>query len=102
MDVQSYVMVLEDLLLKLQINVAIAAGFQDLELPNPKEGNTKMFIDLWPIQMSAEIASESNKQKNVLTTNFDTYTMILQLGCILNTVPSWKKSYKLRVAVFVE
>lgn len=102
MDIQSYVMVLEDLLLKLQINVAIAAGFQDLELPNLKEGNTKKYIDLWPIQMSAEIASESDQQKNVMTTNFDTYTMILQLGCILNTVPSWKKSYKLRVAVFVE
>ena len=102
MDIQSYVMVLEDMILKLQINVAIAAGFQDLELPNPKEGNSKNFIDLWPIQMSAEIASESDNHKNVLTTNFDTYTMILQLGCILNTVPSWKKSYKLRVAVFVE
>jgi potassium/chloride transporter 9 len=102
MDIQSYVMVLEDLLLKLQINVAIAVGFQDLELPNPQEGNTKKYIDLWPIQMSAEITSESDQQKNLMTTNFDTYTMILQLGCILNTVPSWKKSYKLRVAVFVE
>jgi potassium/chloride transporter 9 len=102
MDIQSYVLVLEDLLLKLQINVAIAAGFQDLELPNPKDGNTKKYIDLWPIQMSAEITSESDQQKNLMTTNFDTYTMILQLGCILNTVPSWKKSYKLRVAVFVE
>lgn len=28
--------------------------------------------------------------------------MILQLGVILNTVPAWKKVYKLRVAVFVE
>lgn len=28
--------------------------------------------------------------------------MILQLGVILNTVPAWKKAYKLRVAVFVE
>lgn len=102
MDIQSYVMVLEDLLLKLQINLAVAAGFQDLELPNPKEGNTKKYIDLWPIQMSAEITSESDRQKNLMTTNFDTYTMILQLGCILNTVPSWKQSYKLRVAVFVE
>lgn len=102
MDIQSYVLVLEDLLLKLQINVAVAVGFQDLELPKPQEGNTKKYIDLWPIQMSAEITSENDQQKNLMTTNFDTYTMILQLGCILNTVPSWKKSYKLRVAVFVE
>lgn len=29
-------------------------------------------------------------------------TLILQLGVILNTVPAWKKVYKLRVAVFVE
>jgi potassium/chloride transporter 9 len=28
--------------------------------------------------------------------------LILQLGAILNTVPAWKKAYKLRVAVFVE
>jgi potassium/chloride transporter 9 len=35
-----------------------------------------------------------------LTTGVD--TLILQLGVILNTVPAWKKAYKLRVAVFVE
>ena len=98
-DVQSYVMVLEDMLLKLQMNVAVATGFQELELPNSKEGNTKKFIDLWPIQMSAQFTSGEG---NVLTTNFDTYTLILQLGCILHTVPSWNKSYDLRVAVFVE
>lgn len=102
-DVQSYVMVLEDMILKLQTNVAIAAGFGDLELPNAKGGNTKKFIDLWPIQMSAELAAESDGEaRNLHTTNFDTYTLILQLGCILNTVNSWKKSYKVRVAVFVE
>jgi solute carrier family 12 (potassium/chloride transporters), member 9 len=28
--------------------------------------------------------------------------LILQLGVILNTVPAWKKAYKVRVAVFVE
>ncbi|KAF8538088.1 amino acid permease-domain-containing protein [Trichophaea hybrida] len=39
---------------------------------------------------------------NVVTTNFDTYTLILQLGCILNTVRTWKEAYILRVAVFVE
>ncbi len=102
-DVQSYVMVLEDMILKLQTNVAIAAGFGDLELPKPKEGNTKKYIDLWPIQMSAVVASENQGQtENIQTSNFDTYTLILQLGCILNTVPSWKRSYSLRVAVFVE
>ncbi|KAI9869756.1 MAG: hypothetical protein M1830_005122 [Pleopsidium flavum] len=94
---------LEDLVLKLQINVAIAKGFRHLEFPHPKEDNSKKYIDLWPIQMSAEIAAEGGEEKrNLLTTNFDTYTLILQLGCILDTVPAWKKVYSLRVAVFVE
>lgn len=102
-DIQSYVMVLEDMILKLQTNVGLAVGFPDLELPKATEGVTKKYIDLWPIQMSAELATEADGQpRNVFTTNFDTYTLILQLGCILNTVPSWKRSYKLRVAVFVE
>ncbi|KAJ5778232.1 hypothetical protein N7520_001478, partial [Penicillium odoratum] len=99
---QSYVTVLEDLLFKLRINVAVAKGFEDLELPDPHGRHTKKFIDLWPIQMSAELGADTESKQNVLTTNFDTYTLILQLGCILNTVPSWKKTYKLRVAVFVE
>lgn len=102
-DIQSYVMVLEDMILKLQTNVAIAAGFSDLELPKSSEDLTKKYIDLWPIQMSAEVIADAEGEgRNVLTTNFDTYTLILQLGCILHTVPSWKKAYKLRVAVFVE
>ncbi|TAQ87863.1 hypothetical protein B7494_g3827 [Chlorociboria aeruginascens] len=98
----SYVTILEDLLLQLQINVAIARGFQNLEFPDADVKVSKKYIDLWPIQMTAEIASEGDTQQNVLTTNFDTYTLILQLGVILNTVPAWKKAYKLRVAVFVE
>jgi solute carrier family 12 (potassium/chloride transporters), member 9 len=99
---QTYLTILEDLLFKLRINVAVARGFDNLELPNPGGRNEKTFIDLWPIQMSAELTADQQSKQNVLTTNFDTYTLILQLGCILNTVPSWKKSYKLRVAVFVE
>ena len=103
MDVQSYLTILEDLLFKLRINVAVARGFGNLEIPNPNGRNTKTCIDLWPIQMSAEISADGlRRNKHVLTTNFDTYTLILQLGCILHTVPSWKSSYKLRVAVFVE
>ncbi|KAF2454910.1 amino acid permease-domain-containing protein [Lineolata rhizophorae] len=148
-SVQSYMTVLEDLLLRLQVNVAIAKGFQDLEMPAPKPKTRdnlrtllrrylslgrsksndeeeeeeadeedvpphqqKKYIDLWPIQMAAEIAPErasptvgasaGTHHRNVLTTNFDTYTLILQLGCILTTVPSWKRTYSLRVAVFVE
>lgn len=50
--------------------------------------------------MSAE--DEFGSPGDVLTSNFDTYALILQLGCILNTVPAWKKTYQLRVAVFVE
>jgi potassium/chloride transporter 9 len=117
---QSYMTVLEDLLLRLQINVAIGKGFQELEIPAPRpsrtdwmlacmglkeaeeEENTKKYIDLWPIQMSAEIAAEGDDKRSVLTSNFDTYTLILQLGCILDTVPSWKRAFKLRVCVFVE
>ncbi|KAI9660871.1 MAG: hypothetical protein M1829_006436 [Trizodia sp. TS-e1964] len=102
MSITSYVTILEDMLLRLQINVALAKGFNDLEFPNGSEQNGKRFIDLWPIQMSAEIAGESDNRGNVLTTNFDTYTLILQLGVILDTVPAWKKAYKLRVIVFVE
>lgn len=120
-SIQSYVTIVEDLVLRLQVNVALAKGFQDLDLPTPKpsrkqrflsafgvvdidEGPSKKYIDMWPIQMSAEIAAAGDDftKKNALTTNFDTYTLILQLGCILNTVPSWKRTYTLRVCVFVE
>ena len=101
-NVKNYVTILEDLLLRLQINVAVAKGFKDLEFPQP-HGGPKKYIDLWPIQMSVEITADGGEKKqNVLTTNFDTYTLILQLGCILNTVPAWKKAYTLRVIVFVE
>lgn len=75
MSVTSYVTVLEDLLLRLQINVAVAKGFQDLEFPHSKDNSedvAKKYIDLWPIQMSAEIAAEGDNKQNVLTTNFDT------------------------------
>jgi potassium/chloride transporter 9 len=72
MSVTSYVTILEDLLLRLQINVAVARGFQNLEFPHPGENSNKRYLDLWPIQMSAEISSEGDDKANVLTTNFDT------------------------------
>jgi potassium/chloride transporter 9 len=78
MGITSYVTVLEDLLLRLQINVAVARGFQNLVSPNEKDkdGNAKKYIDLWPIQMSAEVASEGRSKANVLTTNFDTCKLL--------------------------
>jgi potassium/chloride transporter 9 len=71
-SVTSYVTILEDLLLQVQINVAIAKGFQSLEFPGSDGECAKKYIDLWPIQMSAEISAEDNGKQNVLTTNFDT------------------------------
>lgn len=80
MSVTSYVTILEDLLLQLQINVAIAKGFQELEFPHHDGKNSKKYIDLWPIQMSAEITTDATRgdaKHNVLTTNFDTCQFIL-------------------------
>lgn len=57
----------------------------------------KRFIDLWPIQM-ASIATGSSTYKY----SFDTYTMVLQLGCTLHMQDYWKENYCLRVIAFVE
>ncbi|KAF9938259.1 hypothetical protein BGZ67_000345 [Mortierella alpina] len=42
------------------------------------------------------------RQPEANLTNFDTYTMVLQMGCILHMVPHWKENFVLRVMVFVE
>ncbi|KAI0470842.1 amino acid permease-domain-containing protein [Xylariaceae sp. FL0804] len=94
-----YMTILEDLALRNRLNVAVGKGFQALETPRADGNNAKRYIDLWPIQMSAEISAGG---KSVLTTNFDTYTLILQLGYILHSVPAWKEAFNLRVLVFVE
>jgi len=113
--VTNYMTILEDLALRYRLNVAVGKGFEALE--TPRKGGGKTCIDLWPIQMSAELSADGG---NVLTTNFDTCeslfkrlqrgfadatlpdTLILQLGYILHTVPTWKKHHRLRVLVFVE
>lgn len=101
-NARGYLTILDDLLFKLRINVAVARGFEDMDLPSLSGKSSKRFIDLWPIQMSAELSADGQSKRNVLTTNFDTYTLILQLGCILHTVGSWRRFYALRVLVFVE
>ncbi|CAK7263201.1 hypothetical protein SEPCBS119000_000369 [Sporothrix epigloea] len=99
MKATEYLTILEDLALQHRINVAVAKGFHSLQTPRSDGTNTRKYIDLWPIQMSAELEAGG---KSVLTTNFDTYTLILQLGYILHTVPAYKRVYSLRVMVFVE
>ncbi|RSL76429.1 hypothetical protein CEP51_009978 [Fusarium floridanum] len=99
MSPTQYLTIIEDLALRYRLNIAVGYGFDKLETPRKDGANVKKYIDLWPIQMSAEVTAEG---KSLLTTNFDTYTLILQLGHILHSVQAWKRSYTLRVMVFVE
>ncbi|PHH51715.1 Vacuolar cation-chloride cotransporter 1 [Ceratocystis fimbriata CBS 114723] len=100
MKATEYMTILEDLALRYKINVAIGKGFESLEIPQKKaSGGHKKYIDLWPIQISADVTSHG---RSIHTTNFDTYTLILQLGYILWSVPNWKAAYMLRIMVFVE
>ena len=69
MSPTEYLTVLEDLALRYRLNVAVGVGFDKLETPRKDGENTKKYIDLWPIQMSAAVTADG---KNVLTTNFDT------------------------------
>lgn len=93
-----WIQVLEDLSL-LNSNVAVAKGFPRLDIPTGESrGDEKRYIDLYPIQMAQRLDTD----EGVLTTNFDTCTLILQMGAILHTVPNWKHTHVLRVVVFVE
>jgi potassium/chloride transporter 9 len=76
-SVTDYMTILEDLALRYRLNVAVGKGCEKLELPRHDGSNTKKYIDLWPIQMSAEIVSDG---KSILTTNFDTCKFCLHRG----------------------
>lgn len=64
-----YMTILEDLALRHRMNVAVGYGFDKFESPRKDDPKKKKFVDLWPIQMSAEVTTDG---RNVLTTNFDT------------------------------
>ncbi|CCE65896.1 hypothetical protein TPHA_0N01150 [Tetrapisispora phaffii CBS 4417] len=103
--VQQWVEIIEDLTL-MKSNIAIARGFGGLQFPSDlstlnQSDKSKKYIDLYPIQMLAKMTLK-REDLSLLTTNFDTYTLILQLGAILVTVPQWKKTHVLRVILFVE
>lgn len=96
--ITEWIQVLEDLSL-LNSNIAVAKGFPRLDIPiGENKYQDKKCIDLYPIQMAQRLDSD----EGVLTTNFDTCTLILQMGAILHTVPNWKHTHTLRVVVFVE
>lgn len=76
MTASEYLTILEDLALRFRMNVAIGKGFQTLESPRYDGRNSKKYIDLWPVQMSAELQADG---KNVLTTNFDTCECVCSL-----------------------
>lgn len=100
-NVQQWVQIVEDLSL-MQSNIAIAHGFKVLEIPNKKDRcSPRKTIDLYPIQMCGKVQATDDQPASV-TTNFDTYTLILQLAAILITVPEWKHTHVLRVILFVE
>lgn len=96
-SVCTYLNIVEDIIASFNLNIALTKGFTQLEDPLC---TTKEYLDLWPIQMSP--ITDDSEGASILSTNFDTYTMILQMGQILHTVPKWRKSLKLRVLVFVE
>ena len=102
-DVCQWVQILEDLSL-MQSNIAVAHGFKYLNIPSKNfvtNNSEKRIIDLYPIQICTAISSNSGFPA-LTSSNFDTHTLILQLGAILVTVPEWKKTHILRVILFVE
>ncbi|KAM9924175.1 hypothetical protein OXX59_004710 [Metschnikowia pulcherrima] len=110
-SVNQWVQIVEDLVI-MQATVAVAANFGGMTLPvfekswiesklSKMTPKAKKYIDLYPIQMSTVCLLEDGK--SVMSTNFDTYTLILQLGSILSTVDEWEKNgYVLRIIAFVE
>lgn len=84
-----YMTILEDLALRYRLNVAVGNGFEKLQTPRSDGENTKKYIDLWPIQMSAEVTAQG---KNVLTTNFDTcetrpFSLFSYFNCYHANIP---------------
>lgn len=110
-SISQWVQIVEDLVI-MQATVAVAANFREFKPPafeglkwflgkTSENKDLRKFIDLYPIQMSSVCLLADGE--SALSTNFDTYTLILQLGSILSTVDEWKKNgYILRIIVFVE
>lgn len=113
LKLSQWIQVIEDLL-SMGSNVCVCRGFMDADLPAPaslwnwssyhqygQECEGK-YIDLYPIQMKAQLQDSADRNQNGTSINFDTYTLILQLGSILHSVKAWSTTHTLRVIAFVE
>ncbi|CCE82071.1 Piso0_002767 [Millerozyma farinosa CBS 7064] len=112
-NVNQWIQIIEELTL-MQATVGVAINFSNINVPTTSKGTfdflknskihepkKKKYIDLYPIQMSR--VSQMKDGRSVFSTNFDTYTLILQLGAILASVPEWKdNNYVLRIIAFVQ
>ncbi|PVU97485.1 hypothetical protein BB561_000495 [Smittium simulii] len=79
--------------LQLKKSIGLACNFNDIHL-NFKEEDT-VVIDLWPLKVS-------DSEQLVYMSNYDSYTMVLQLGSILKTQFGKKSRCVLRMFSFVE
>lgn len=84
---REYVAMVKDAMTKLQKSVCLVRNFQDWDCEKlGQKGSELRYIDVWPINFFHP------------STEPDTCAdFILQLACILNMVPRWKKSTTIRV-----
>lgn len=109
MSYQQWTNIIEDLL-RMGTTVCVAKGFMKIHFPRhlPRwkwwkstTSGDRGRIDLYPIQISAQLMDREGHM-NGMSINFDTYTLILQLGTVLHSVKDWQVSHDLRVVAFVE
>ncbi|CAK8681566.1 unnamed protein product [Clavelina lepadiformis] len=108
-SVDEYVSIISDAL-KLQKNVCLARYFDKLNKSVVMSDKSKVhYIDVWPVNFLKPLLSNdsfiqrsaSDEQKP--SSYFDTTCVFLmQLACILNMTPFWKKRTKLRIFLCVD
>lgn len=111
-SINQWVETVEDLILTMQTSIGIAANFEKMDVPTfhsrttlskNKNNSTKnaKFLDLYLIKIFG--ISNLNNGTSVVSSNFDTFTLILQLGYIISTVGDWRYSgHTIRVISLVE